>query len=83
MLKDTTIEPDGDNRMTVVFHDAGTFNLEVRDRSVEQVRKAINDKFGRVFSFSSRLKADGEIPTTYVTREELQSLINMEIEEEE
>ena len=82
ILKDTTIEPDGDNRMIIVFHDAGTYNLDARDRSVNKVREAINEKFGKVFGFSTRLKVDGEIPTTYVTKEELQSIINMEIEEE-
>jgi len=82
LLRDTTVETSGNDVIMIVFNDRGCYDLGNKDAAIERVAQITKERYGKNFIFRSRLKEEGESAGIYVTKEELSSLINMEIEEE-
>ena len=83
LLRDTSVEIHSeDDPMMIVFNNAGTFNLDHKDSAIAEIADIVSEQFGKTFVFRSRLKEQGEAAPEYVTEEELESIINMDIEYE-
>ena len=84
LMRDTSVEVRSeDEPMMIVFNNAGTFNLDHKDRAIAEIADIVSQQYGKTFTFRSRLKEQGEIVPEYVTEEELESIINMDIEYED
>lgn len=84
LMRDTSVEVRSeDDPMMIVFNNAGTFNLDHKDKAIDEVADIVAGMYGKTFTFRSRLKEQGEILPEYVTEKELESIINMDIEYEE
>jgi len=79
-LKDTGIETNDGDSLIIVFDRADHFNSPHRESAVKEMTGLAKKKYGKDFTFTVRLKGNADIPTAYVTEEELGKLINMDIE---
>ena len=83
LMHGTSVETDDGDTMLISFDKAEVYNMSHREAAIEEMRKIVSEKFGKEFSFRARLKKGNEPDTRYVTEEELNKLIDMEIEIEE
>ena len=83
LLRDTTPEPGDGNLMFVVFTNAGKYELGQRESTMQELAAIARERFGRELEFRARLRGGSEPETTFVTEEEVEKLIHMEIEIEQ
>ena len=83
-LRDTVVEPSGDSCLTIVFMDSMNYDMGKRPTVIGQLESMVQEKYGRSIYFKTRLAARGEsFNTIYVTQEELEEKIHMDITYEE
>ena len=79
-LRDTVVEPGGDSCLTIVFMDAMSYDMGKRPTVIGQLESMVQEKYGRSIYFKTRLAAKGEaFNTIYVTEEDLEQKIHMDI----
>jgi DNA polymerase III subunit gamma/tau len=82
LLKDAVPEPGEGDSMVLVFADEKMRDIAVNTGAVRNLEAKAQEKYGKHFAMRTRVREDNEETKTYVTRDELKSLINMPIEEE-
>ena len=83
-LRDTVVEPSGESCLTIVFMDPMNYDMGKRPTVIGQLESMVQEKYGRTIYFKTRLAARGEaLNTIYVTQEELEEKIHMDITYEE
>ena len=78
----TWLEPRDNGVMGIVFTDRFKYNTALRFRSVELLKKALEQEYGRTVEFDIRTAGSGESEPRFVTDEDL-AAIHMEIEMED
>ena len=79
-LRDTVVEPGGDGCLTIVFLDSMSFDMGKRPTVIGELERYVETNFGKSIYFKTRLAARGErLDTIYVTKEELEDKIHMDI----
>ena len=79
-LRDTVVEPGGDSCLTIVFMDPMSYDMGKRPTVIGQLEQQVQEKYGRSLYFKTRLAGRGErLNTIYVTEEELEEKIHMDI----
>lgn len=79
-LRDTVVEPGGDSCLTIVFMDPMNYDMGKRPTVIGQLEQLVQEKYNRSIYFKTRLAGRGELLNTiYVTEEELESKIHMDI----
>ena len=79
-LRDTVVEPGGDSCLTIVFMDPMSYDMGKRPTVIGQLEQQVQEKYGRSLYFKTRLAGRGErLNTIYVTEEELEDKIHMDI----
>lgn len=79
-LRDTVVEPSGEGCLTIVFMDAMNYDIGKRPTVVGQLERHVEETYGRSIYFKTRLAGRGErFDTIYVTKEELEEKIHMDI----
>ena len=80
LLRDTVVEPGGDSCLTIVFMDPMNYDMGKRPTVIGQLEQLVQEKYNRSIYFKTRLAGRGELLNTiYVTEEELESKIHMDI----
>ncbi|MDO4939716.1 MAG: DNA polymerase III subunit gamma/tau [Lachnospiraceae bacterium] len=80
LMRGTKVEAGDDDIMFIDFDKSEVYNMSYRDSAIEELKRAANEKFGKEFTFRARLKTDAIPDSKYVTEEELNKLVKMEIE---
>ena len=80
LLKDVVAEPGEGDSMILAFEDSHVRDMAVNTGAVKNLETKAQEKYGKHFAFRTRIKETGEEAKTYVTREELENLINMPID---
>ena len=79
-LRDTVVEPGGEGCLTIVFMDPMNYDMGKRPTVIGQLEQLVQEKYNRSIYFKTRLAGRGELLNTiYVTEEELESKIHMDI----
>lgn len=79
-LRDTVVEPGGDGCLTIVFMDPMNYDMGKRPTVIGELERYVEANFGRSIYFKTRLAGRGErLNTIYVTQEELEEKIHMDI----
>lgn len=84
-LRETTIEPDGDSGLCIVFYDSKKYDIGSRRTVLDEVERFIEEKYQKFIHLTARLKKGNEPDNTiYVSEEELNEKILIDhIEKEE
>ena len=79
-LRDTVVEPGGEGCLTIVFMDPMNYDMGKRPTVIGELERYVEANFGRYIYFKTRLAGRGErLNTIYVTQEELEEKIHMDI----
>ena len=79
-LRDTVVEPGGEGCLTIVFMDSMSYDMGKRPTVIGELERYVETNFGRSIYFKTRLAGRGErLNTIYVTQEELEEKIHMDI----
>ncbi len=79
-LRDTVVEPGGEGCLTIVFLDAMNYDMGKRPTVIGELERYVEKNYGRSIYFKTRLAGRGErLDTIYVTAEELEDKIHMDI----
>ena len=79
-LRDTVVEPGGDSCLTIVFMDPMSYDMGKRPTVMGQLETIVQEKYGKSIYFKTRLASKGEaFNTIYVTEEDLEQKIHMDI----
>ena len=79
-LRDTVVEPGGEGCLTIVFLDSMNYDMGKRPTVIGELERKVEDRYGRSIYFKTRLAGRGErFDTIYVTEEELEDKIHMDI----
>ena len=79
-LRDTVVEPGGEGCLTIVFMDPMNYDMGKRPTVIGELERYVEANFGRSIYFKTRLAGRGErLNTIYVTQEELEEKIHMDI----
>lgn len=79
-FRDTVLEPGGEGCMTVVFLDSMSYDMGRRPTVMGQLEQYVREHYGKEIYFKTRLAGQGEqLNTIYVTQEELEDKIHMDI----
>ena len=79
-LRDTVVEPGGDGCLTIVFLDPMNYDMGKRPTVIGELERQVEARYGRAIYFKTRLAGRGErLDTIYVTEEELEEKIHMDI----
>ena len=79
-LRDTVVEPGGEGCLTIVFMDPMNYDMGKRPTVIGELERDVEANFGRSIYFKTRLAGRGErLNTIYVTQEELEEKIHMDI----
>lgn len=79
-LRDTVLEPGGDGCLTIVFLNDMSYNMGRRPTAIGELERFVQETYGRSIYFKTRLAGSGErLDTIYVTKEELEDKIHMDI----
>ena len=79
-FRDTVLEPSGDSCLTVVFAGQENYAIGSRPTVIGMLENYVKEHYGKELYFKVRLKNTGErLDTVYVSDEELQQAIHMEI----
>jgi len=79
-FRDTVLEPSGDSCLCIVFSGPENYAIGSRPTVLGELEKYVEEQYGKEMYFKARLKNAGErLNTIYVSDEELQNAIHMEI----
>ena len=79
-LRDTVVEPGGEGCLTIVFMDSMNYDMGKRPTVIGELERYVETNFGRSIYFKTRLAGRGErLNTIYVTEEDLEDKIHMDI----
>ena len=79
-LRDTVVEPGGEGCLTIVFMDSMSYDMGKRPTVIGELERYVETNFGRSIYFKTRLAGRGErLNTIYVTQEDLEEKIHMDI----
>lgn len=79
-LRDTVVEPGGESCLTIAFLDAMSYDMGRRPTVIGELERYVEANYGRSIYFKTRLAGRGEsLNTIYVTEEELENKIHMDI----
>ena len=79
-LRDTVLEPGGEGCLTIVFMDPMNYDMGKRPTVIGELERYVEANFSRSIYFKTRLAGRGErLNTIYVTQEELEEKIHMDI----
>ena len=79
-LRDTVVEPGGEGCLTIVFMDPMNYDMGKRPTVIGELECYVEANFSRSIYFKTRLAGRGErLNTIYVTQEELEEKIHMDI----
>ena len=79
-LRDTVVEPGGEGCLTIVFLDPMNYDMGKRPTAIGDLERQVEARYGRSIYFKTRLAGRGErLDTIYVTEEELEENIHMDI----
>lgn len=79
-LRDTVVEPGGDGCLTIAFMDAMSYDMGKRPTVIGELERFVQTNYGKSLYFKTRLAGRGErLNTIYVTEEELEEKIHMDI----
>ncbi len=83
-LRDTVVEPGGENCLTIVFMDSMSYDMGRRPTVIGELERYVEANYGKSIYFKTRLAGHGErLNTIYVTEEDLKEKIHMDITEED
>lgn len=83
-LRGTTLEPSGDSCLTIVFMDEANYRIGSRPSVLGDLERYVEENYQKQLTFKTRLGTPTEVSTTlYVTQEELEQNIHMDIQIEE
>lgn len=79
-LRDTVVEPGGDGCLTIVFMDSMNYDMGKRPTVIGELERYVETTYGKSLYFKTRLAGRGErLDTIYITEEELEDKIHMDI----
>ena len=79
-LRDTVVEPGGEGCLTIVFMDPMNYDMGKRPTVIGELERYVETNYGKSIYFKTRLAGRGErLNTIYVTEEELEDKIHMDI----
>ena len=79
-FRDTVLEPSGESCLCIVFSGPESYAIGSRPTVLGQLEQYVGEQYGKEMYFKARLKDAGErLNTIYVSDEELQNAIHMEI----
>ena len=79
-FRDTVVEPGGEGCLTIVFLDSMSYDMGGRPTVIGQLEQLVQDNYGKSIYFKTRLAGRGErLDTIYVTKEDLEDKIHMDI----
>ena len=79
-LRDTVVEPGGEGCLTIVFMDPMNYDMGKRSTVIGELERYVETNYGKSIYFKTRLAGRGErLNTIYVTEEELEDKIHMDI----
>lgn len=79
-LRDTVVEPGGEGCLTIVFMEPMNYDMGKRPTVIGELERYVEANFSRSIYFKTRLAGRGErLNTIYVTQEELEEKIHMDI----
>ena len=79
-LRDTVVEPGGEGCLTIVFMDSMNYDMGKRPTVSGELERYVETNYGRSIYFKTRLAGKGErLNTIYITEEELEDKIHMDI----
>ena len=79
-LRDTVVEPGREGCLTIVFMDPMNYDMGKRPTVIGELERYVEANFSRSIYFKTRLAGRGErLNTIYVTQEELEEKIHMDI----
>ena len=79
-FRDTVVEPSGDSCLCIVFSDPINYAIGNRPSVIGSLERFVAEKYGKTIYFKTRLAGRGErLDTIYVTEEELEENIHMDI----
>ena len=79
-LRDTVVEPGGEGCLTIVFLDPMSYDMGKRPTVIGELERKVEAAYGKSIYFKTRLAGRGErLDTIYVTKEDLEEKIHMDI----
>ena len=79
-LRDTVVEPGGEGCLTIVFMDPMNYDMGKRPTVIGELERYVETNYGKSIYFKTRLAGRGErLNTIYVTEEELEDKIHMDM----
>lgn len=79
-LRDTVVEPGGEGCLTIVFMDPMNYDMGKRPTVIGELERYVEGNYSRSIYFKTRLAGRGErLNTIYVTQEDLEDKIHMDI----
>ena len=79
-FRDTVVEPGGEGCLTIVFLDSMSYDMGRRPTVIGELEQLVQDNYGKSIYFKTRLAGRGErLDTIYVTKEDLEDKIHMDI----
>lgn len=79
-FRDTVVEPGGEGCLTIVFLDSMSYDMGRRPTVIGQLEQLVQANYGKSIYFKTRLAGRGErLDTIYVTKEDLEDKIHMDI----
>ena len=79
-FRDTVVEPGGEGCLTIVFLDSMSYDMGRRPTVIGQLEQVVQANYGKSIYFKTRLAGRGErLDTIYVTKEDLEDKIHMDI----
>ncbi len=79
-FRETVVEPAGESCLCIVFNDSMNFEMGSRPRVLGDLERYVERTYGKSIYFKARLRENGErLDTRYITDEELQENIHMDI----
>lgn len=79
-LRDTVVEPGGEGCLTIVFMDSMNYDMGKRPTVIGELERYVEANYGKSIYFKTRLAGRGErMDTLYVTQEDLEDKIHMDI----
>ncbi len=83
-FRNTVVEPAGESCLCVVFTSPEAYAIGNRPTALGEIERHVEAAFGKAIYFKARLAGTGErLDTIYVSRQELEEKIHMDIQEED
>lgn len=83
-FRETVVEPSGDSCLCIVFMDESNYAIGSRPSVLGDLERYVEEKYHKKLTFKTRLGVLTEVGNTlYVTKEELENTIHMDIQIED